>query len=154
MISVREAQAKIEAAALQLEWGHRLSLDAALGRVLGEPIVADRDSPPFDKSIVDGFAIDSVSVNSASPTDPPLRVAEVLTAGKTPQQTVSPGSAIQIMTGAPIPPGADAVVMIERCEVLDSGGERKVRIGQANIKPGQNILRRGARSPLLRRRAR
>lgn len=143
MISVREAQEKIEAVAKQLEWGHRLSLDSALGRVLGEPIVADRDSPPFDKSIVDGFALDSASVNSAGTSAAPLRVLEVLTAGKTPQKSVTPGAAIQIMTGAPIPPGADAVVMIERCEVFENGAERQVRIGQPNIKPGQNILRRG-----------
>ncbi len=85
----------------------KVSLNNALGRVLAEDIIADIDMPPFDKSAVDGFACRMADINQE------LRVIETVAAGQSPQKTVSTGECVRIMTGAPIPQGADCVVMVE-----------------------------------------
>src|SRR5436853_4970050 len=84
-------------------------LGEARGRVLAETIVSDIDSPPHDKSIVDGYA-----VIAADMVNPPIELAvlEEVTAGAVPKHTVERGLATRIMTGAPIPQGADAVGMV------------------------------------------
>lgn len=110
----------------------------ALGAVLAEDIASDIDSPPHDKSVVDGFAVRAADCTSSGNE---LAVIEQVTAGQTPQKVVGPGQATRIMTGAPIPDGADAVVMVELTEYAASA--TKVRIGQANVRPNQNIVRRG-----------
>lgn len=110
--------------------------DVALDHVLAEAIDSDVDSPPHDKSIVDGYAVQASDLANGSAE---LTVIEEVVAGAVPQQMLHPGQATRIMTGAPIPTGADCVVMVERTEVLSSG---RVRIQTAPIKPGQNILRR------------
>ena len=110
-------------------------LGAALGRVLAEPIASDIDSPPYDKSIVDGYAI--VAADSEA-HGAELTVIEEVTAGALPAKTVAPGTTTRIMTGAPLPAGANAVVMLEQTTLA---GDR-VRIGPS-VKPGQNIMRRG-----------
>lgn len=110
-----------------------IPLADACGRVLGRDARSDVDSPAYDKSLVDGFAV--VAQGQAAGT---LRVSEEITAGQLPRHVVDAGSAARIMTGAPLPPGADAVVMKE--DVEDRG--QSVRIGSASIAPGQNILRR------------
>src|SRR5688572_14929337 len=100
---------------------------AALGLVLAEDIASDIDLPPFDKSLVDGYALRSADV-MATPESPAggeatsalLKVIEEITAGRPPRQFVRAGQASQIMTGAMLPPGADAVVMQEH--VQDIGG--------------------------------
>src|SRR5262245_26546100 len=106
----------------------------ALGGVLAEPIVSDIDSPPHDKSVVDGYAV--IATDAAAP-GVELQILEEVTAGAIPTRTVEPGSATRVMTGAPIPAGADAVVMVEQTE---TSGNR-VRLLQP-VKPGQNIMRR------------
>jgi len=108
-----------------------------LGCVLGESVTADIDSPPHHKSIVDGYAINAAD---ASATGAELTVIEEITAGAIPTKSVGRGTATRIMTGAPIPTGADAVVMVEQTALA---GDR-VRIQQSPIKPGQNIMRRAA----------
>src|SRR3954451_12889891 len=82
-------------------------LSAAAGRVLAEDIPADRDYPPFDRSMRDGFAVRAADL----PGSP--RVVGEVRAGESYPGTVESGEAVSIMTGAPVPPGADAVVMIE-----------------------------------------
>ncbi len=115
-------------------------LQEALGLVLAEDIHADADSPPFDKSLVDGFA---VRLTDGAAT---LSVIEVVSAGQIPTQVLDQPAAIQIMTGAPLPIGADAVVQIEFTSSLtDAAGQTLVSLPNkvASWKPGTNILRQG-----------
>jgi molybdopterin molybdotransferase len=109
----------------------------ALGRVLAEPIISDIDSPPHDKSIVDGYAVIAADIAAAGVE---LSILEEVTAGASPTRTVEPGTATRIMTGAPLPAGANAVVMIEQTNIV---GQR-VAILQSPVKAGQNIMRRAA----------
>jgi molybdopterin molybdotransferase len=115
-----------------------LPLRQAVGHVLAEDIACSLDSPPYDKSLVDGYAVQSSDCAAAGRV---LRVLEQVTAGRVPQQRVTAGTATRIMTGAPIPGGADAVVMIERTALVP-GGEEAVRI-EMPVRPDQNIMRRG-----------
>src|SRR5207247_2763898 len=88
---------------------------AQLGQVLAEDVVSDLDMPPFDKSLMDGFAVRSADLPEGKAT---LSVIEEITAGQMPTRSLGQGQATRIMTGAPIPAGADAVVMIERTQLL------------------------------------
>src|SRR3954466_2802078 len=88
---------------------------AALGRVLAEDVASDLDMPPYDKAMMDGYAVRAADL-AAEPRE--LEVVEEITAGRTPTKAVGAGQAARIMTGAPLPSGADAVVMVERCEPL------------------------------------
>src|SRR3712207_24418 len=108
---------------------------AALGRVLVEDVRADRACPPFAKAPLDGVALRSADC----PGPAELRVIEEVPAGAVPTKSVGPGEAMAIFTGAPMPDGADAIVMIERTEPLP-GGRVRVAVG---VKPGQNVLPRG-----------
>jgi len=131
-------------AGLQTETSPLLS---SLGRVLAESVVADRDQPPFDRSTRDGFA-----VRSAEAATGPLRVVGQIRAGERwtglneAGSTLEPGCAIEIMTGAPVPPGADAVAMIEHVEVAGNSirlsAERVLRSGE-NIVPQGSEARAG-----------
>jgi len=109
MISVSEA---FEAIGQHVNRGsaENVALDQAVGRRLSEDVRSDVDSPPHDKSVMDGFAVRSSDVQ---PGMSDLKVIETVIAGGWPQRTVEAGQATRIMTGAPLPPGADAVVMIE-----------------------------------------
>jgi molybdopterin molybdotransferase len=116
----------------------RVPLENALGLVLAEPITSDIDSPPHDKSIVDGYALLAAEVVEPGLD---LQVIEEVTAGQVPTQRVVTGTTSRIMTGAPLPAGADAVVMVEKTELV---APDRVRILQAGVKRGQNIMRRAA----------
>jgi molybdopterin molybdotransferase len=100
-------------------------------------VASDLDMPPYDKAMMDGYAIRSADLISGRAV---LAVIEEVTAGKIPVHAVAPGQATRIMTGAPVPPGADAVVMVERTRAL---GEERVEIEDASVRPGLNILPRG-----------
>jgi molybdopterin molybdotransferase len=100
----------------------------ALGHVTAEDVLAAEDVPPFDNSAVDGFAVRAADVTS-SPVE--LRVDGTIAAGAAPTGPIGPGGAIRIMTGAPLPQGADAVVMVEDTEVGDGG--RSVRINRPAV---------------------
>jgi molybdopterin molybdotransferase len=113
----------------------RVALSESLGLRLAEPIVSDRDSPPFDKSMLDGFAI---AVDDPAPT---RRIIEQVIAGDVPQHAIEPGVTILVMTGAPVPEGADAVVKHEDTERLD---EATVRLPAEKIAAGSGIFRRGS----------
>jgi molybdopterin molybdotransferase len=131
-----------------------LPLEEAVGHVLAADVVSDIDSPPHDKSLVDGYAV----VCSDLPLgDGVLRVLEEVAAGEIPRRRVTPGWATRIMTGAPIPAGADAVVMLEHTETVrgsplpreSSSDERRsgaselgqLRVPSSTITRGQFILR-------------
>jgi molybdopterin molybdotransferase len=135
MLTVSAAQDAILQHAVPLASAARALRDA-LGCTLAEDIASDIDSPPWDKSLVDGYAVLASDVSQSGAT---LRVLEEVTAGQLASQSVSTGTAIRIMTGAPLPAGADAVVMIERTQLQ---GEQ-VRI-DATARVNQNILRQAA----------
>jgi molybdopterin molybdotransferase len=99
----------------------RIELREAMGRVLAEPVVAPHDVPSFANSAMDGFAVRAADVSSAGAV---LEVIEDVAAGQTATMRVAEGQAIKIMTGAPMPEGADTVVRVEDTEE-ESG---KVRI--------------------------
>jgi molybdopterin molybdotransferase len=109
----------------------------ALGCILAEAVRSDVDSPPYDKSIVDGYAIRSADLKDGAAE---LRVVEEVTAGRLPQLSVEPGTATRIMTGAPIPVGADMVVMVEKTR---QPTPETVHIGGVRAAVGANVARRG-----------
>ena len=95
----------------------KAALTDSLGRVLAEDVFSDVDMPPFDKSAMDGYAVRSEDIQ-LPPVE--LEVLEIVPAGSMPTKEVKPGKAIKIMTGAPVPAGADAVIMVEQTEYQPS----------------------------------
>ncbi|MGQ9667184.1 MAG: molybdopterin molybdotransferase MoeA [Anaerolineae bacterium] len=113
MLSVEEALERVLSLVRPLPQ-EEVPILEALERVLGEDIVSDMDIPPFQNSAMDGYAVRAEDVHGASPASPVrLRVIGDLAAGRAPDIEVAPGTAVRIMTGAPIPAGADAVVRFE-----------------------------------------
>ncbi|MFC5309943.1 gephyrin-like molybdotransferase Glp [Azospirillum rugosum] len=134
MISVAEARARILAAFSPLP-AETVALPDALGRVLAEPVVARLTQPPFAASSMDGWAVRAADIAQADAEHPvALRRVGEAAAGHAFGGTVGPGEAVRIFTGAPLPDGADAVVMQEDCE---PDGDR-VRIGRA-VQPGRFV---------------
>ena len=127
MISVGEARARILAAFTALP-AETVPLPDALGRVLAEPAVARLTQPPFAAAAMDGWAVRAADIVSAS-ADAPVTLRRIgeSAAGHAFAGTVGAGEAVRIFTGAPLPAGADAVVMQEDCE--DAGA--RVRVGRA-----------------------
>ena len=127
----------------------------ALGQVLAEDAVSAHDIPPLDNSAMDGYAVQAASVAEASENSPvTLRVVGAVAAGELPSSSVEPGSAVRIMTGAPIPQGADSVVPFEETDEIErrnSGGsmtEIGVRIAApkgSDIRPAGQDVRKGTR---------
>ncbi len=120
----------------------RVGLAGLAGRVLARDVAAEVDAPPFDRSVVDGFAVRSADLAGAS-AGSPVRLAlnpEVIACGHAPALPVGAGSATPIATGGPIPRGADAVVMIEQTE---GEGEAAILVGRA-VAPGQNVSHAGS----------
>ena len=140
MLTIDEALARVLSHARQLA-PERVRLGSALGHVLAEDVTSDVDSPPHDKSTVDGYAILAADLVAGRGE---FSVIEQVVAGAVPSHAVTPGSAIQIMTGAPLPAGADAVVMIERTEMLPERPLPCIRIDDTRCRSGQNIVRQGA----------
>ena len=113
-----------------------VKLEAALGRVLAEEVRANRDQPPYDVSAMDGFAVRSSDLLN-TPTS--LTQIEDIKAGDQPGKTVQSGQCSRIMTGAPVPTGADAVIRVEDTKQLPDG---RIEINQT-VKPGNDIRQRG-----------
>ncbi|MBL8830283.1 MAG: molybdopterin molybdotransferase MoeA [Planctomycetaceae bacterium] len=113
----------------------------ALGRVLAEDVASDIDSPPYDKSVVDGYAVQTADFVDGRAE---LVFLEEITAGMVPTQRVESGTTTRIMTGAPIPAGADGVVMVERSTIVETGGVIRIQLVEPKIKSGQNIIRQGS----------
>jgi len=111
-------------------------LQQALGRVLAEDVHANRDQPPYDVSAMDGFALRSADAANAPVV---LEVIEDIKAGDMPQKTVQGGQCARIMTGAPVPPGADAVIRVEDTQTL-ADGQVQINVG---VKPRNDIRDRG-----------
>ena len=117
----------------------RVDLGSAWGRVLAQSILADSDQPPFTRSTRDGFACRATEASAHGA----LTLAGASRAGNAPAGPLPLGAAWEIMTGAPVPEGADAVMMIEHVEA--AGG--KVRLlPPRTLKPGENIVAKGAQA--------
>ncbi len=111
-------------------------LEHAYDRVLAEPVYSPRDVPPFNNSSMDGYAVQAADTRDESFT---LNLLEVIGAGKVASQTVKPGTTSAIMTGAPMPNGADAVVKVENTNAARSG----VVTMQGRVSPGNFVRLRG-----------
>jgi molybdopterin molybdotransferase len=135
VLSFDEALAMLLARARKVKGTDRVPLTEATGRILAEPVLSSVDVPPLDNSGMDGYAVRCADVRQAGAI---LRVAQRIPAGSV-GHALEPGTAARIFTGAPIPPGADAVVMQEDCT---AGSD-----GQVTIKlvpdPGQHIRKLG-----------
>ena len=162
MLSVEEAQERILDMFQALE-AERKSLLEALGQVLAEDVVSTLDIPPLTNSAMDGYAVLYGDIAGATHDGPKeLRVIGYLAAGQLPEQEVVDGAAVRIMTGAPIPPGADTVVPFEETDEFEMKGrgigpleitDIKVKVDVprgSNLRPagqdiqkGQMVLKKG-----------
>lgn len=127
MITFDQALASMLNAARPLG-SESIGFESAVGRVLAEDVCSDVDMPPFNKSAMDGFACRRQDLPG------PLRVVEEIPAGRMPQHRIGAGEAARIMTGAPVPEGADCVVMIE-----DTVSEADGRVRFSGEKTSSNI---------------
>jgi molybdenum cofactor synthesis domain-containing protein len=143
MIPLEEARELLLSACPVMETEHR-ALGASLGCVTAEPIVAREDVPPFLNSAMDGYAVRSADVAEA-PTR--LRVVDSVMAGDGRPVSIGEGEAVRIMTGAPLPDGADAVCMVERTTTGSDGQwvviEDAVSAGNSLRRPGSDIAAGG-----------
>ena len=141
MISPDEARKRIDAAVRPIDRTERVALAEASGRVLAEDVVANADVPPFARAAMDGYAVRAQDTAGASKEHAQvLKRVETLYTGQVTQRTVGAGECIEIATGAPMPPGADAVVIVEDTDGEASGAVRVF----AAVQPGQHIGRQGA----------
>lgn len=121
----------------------RVDLAHAQGRVLARALKADRDQPPFARSTRDGFACRAQQVSAHKF----LHVAGTTHAGEAPAGPLPPNAAWEIMTGAPVPPGADAVVMLEHVEKVGGKAGEQVRLlPPRKIAAGENVVARAAQA--------
>lgn len=118
-----------------------LSVWNSLGYVLAEEVKTDRDYPPFDRSIRDGYAVRAadVSAGAALPCRKEIKAGDAVT------QPLAPGTCVQIMTGAALPPGADAVVMVEHTQQDNSAADKSGAVVRFDrpAKPGQHVVAQG-----------
>lgn len=135
MLSVYEAWQQI-VDAVEVASPQPVPLGLARGLVLAESVRADADSPPFDKALMDGYAVRAGEMQAGARE---FHVVAEVTAGRVFDKAVKPGESVQIMTGAPIPDGADCVIPVEKTE---RRGDR-VSMLVESARPGQNIARRG-----------
>lgn len=140
-IPLAKAQALIEEAVRPITRTERVTLTYANGRVLARDVVATADVPPFARAAMDGYAVRAADTAGASRTKPAkLTCIEKVFTGQLASRKIGQGECIEIATGAPMPAGADAVVMVEDTDMGTAGA---VRV-QAAVQPGQNIGRQGA----------
>lgn len=137
MITVEEAQARILESMAPLPT-ERAQVDSCLSRVLAEPLLADRNLPPFNRSTFDGFAIASQEAASGTRA---FSIQATAFAGEAQLALQKPDSCIEIMTGAPVPQGADCVIKIEDTDTDDAVAKLKEGI---IAKPGLGIHQQGS----------
>ncbi|MEW6359995.1 MAG: gephyrin-like molybdotransferase Glp [Planctomycetota bacterium] len=140
MISFDEAEKIILDSVMRVE-AEEVSITEAHGRTAAETVTSSDDIPCFDNSAMDGYAVRKEDVATASKETPiELEVIEEVPAGKVPQRKMRAGKAVKIMTGAPIPDGADAVVMVEDTEAEGSKIKVFAPVEKSNIRPkGEDI---------------
>src|SRR3972149_2046226 len=149
MLAIAEAQERVLACAGALP-PVREALGRCLGLVLAEDAASDLDLPPYDKAMVDGYAVRSADLREGRGE---LAVVEEVHAGQVPTLALGPGQATRIMTGAPVARGADAVGMVEHTRVLAEAGDGSARCdtslgrvevaGPKPVRAGINIMARG-----------
>jgi molybdopterin molybdotransferase len=140
-IPLEEAKALLLEAAVPIVRIERTALDSAAGRVLAAPVVSAVDVPPFDRAAMDGYAVVAQDTFSAGRHNPAvLRSIDTVYTGSTSSSVMSRGQCIEIATGAPMPEGADGVVMVEETEKSTDGTVRVF----TPVYPGQHVGRRGA----------
>lgn len=142
LLSIDQATALVQQTLDRLRLSPKRSaqvpLAESLGLVLADSVVGDVDCPPFDKSLVDGYAVSLADV-AVRPIS--LEVGEEVMAGSVPTQQVGGGRVVRIMTGAPLPAGTEAVIMVEETRRLPTPSTR-VQVESRNVVRGQNILRK------------
>jgi molybdenum cofactor synthesis domain-containing protein len=139
-IPLEEARQLIAEACRPIDRTERVRLVDANGRVAAADVISTRDVPPFSRAGMDGFALRAEDTFGASRYEPKtLRVIDKVYTGQVPAKAIEPGTAIEIATGAPMPQGADAVVMVEETEKAGSD----VRV-LTPVYPRQNVGRQGA----------
>ncbi|TMD54278.1 MAG: molybdopterin molybdotransferase MoeA [Chloroflexi bacterium] len=154
MISVEEALERILAEIMPLDVV-QVPLAESLGQVLAQEVIAQEDMPPFANSAMDGFALLSKDSQPRGGQPPRLRVTGGVAAGYVADHAVTGGTAIRIMTGAPVPPGADAVIQVELTRSDDPQSEwveileavapgNNIRPAGEDMQRGQTILERGS----------
>jgi molybdopterin molybdotransferase len=157
LLSVEEARTSVLDAIGEALPAERVATAGALRRVLADAVVAATDLPPWDNSAMDGYAIRAADTTAASEDAPHLlRVVGEVAAGQAPTVEVTPGTALRIATGAPLPPGADAVVPVELTTPADVSGQPAGARGRdatgplaaaclvhATVEPWGSVRRRG-----------
>ncbi len=159
LLTLEQARARMLEDVLPLRAGS-LPLAEALGRVLAEESVALLTLPPWDNSAMDGFAVRSHDVAAASADDPvTLRVVGEVAAGHEPEASVEPGTAMRVLTGGMLPPGADAVVKVEDTDAPPGVAElpatiavrsavargKDIRLAGSDMRQGDRLLAPGTR---------
>ena len=140
-IPLEEALAIIGEVVTPIGRSERIPVAESAGRVLAEPVTAPMDVPPFDRAAMDGYAVLAEDTFGAGRYEPRvLRCVDTVFTGQLPTRRLSRGECIEIATGAPMPDGADAVVMVEETEKIASS---EVRIFTP-VYPRQHVGRRGA----------
>ena len=140
-IPLEEAIAIVTEATATVDRVERVPLGEAGGRVIAEAVAAPTDVPPFDRAAMDGYAVIAADTFGAGRYEPRvLRCVETVFTGQLPTRQLSTGECTQIATGAPLPAGADAVVMVEETE---KGSNGDIRIFTP-VYPRQHVGRRGA----------
>jgi molybdopterin molybdotransferase len=147
LFSYDQAAAKVAAYASSLgqlqPTFESVEVGEASGRILAQPLLADRDQPPFARSTRDGYTCRAAEAS----THAPLKIAGATRAGQAPSGPLPSGAAWEIMTGAPVPAGADAVMMLEHVELSGNAGAGQVRLLPPRaVKPGENIVAQGAQA--------
>jgi len=154
LVSVDEAQSILAKSYVPKPVGTEVvSLSGAYNRVLAEAVVSPYDIPPFDRSTVDGYAVKAADTFGAEENRPvTLRLVGKVSVGEAAKVMVQRGTLVEIVTGAPVPGGADAVVMVEYTELggksvlvreAVSAGENVMKAG-ADIRRGETVLKQGA----------
>ena len=158
LLSVEEALDRVFAAIHGPTESEHAWLSEALDRVAAAPVTSPLDLPPWDNSAMDGYAICAADIAGATDDHPAaLEVIGEVRAGQAPETTVRHGTAVRIATGAPVPPGADAVIQVEATTPLDAAGTVAGERGRdaagplpariaahAAVPPGGSIRRRGS----------
>lgn len=143
MISVRQAREIILRNILPVKKSELIKIESALGRVCALEVRSKENIPPFDNSAMDGFAIKAGDSCKASRGNPKIfKVIEDVAAGYTAKKELKSGEAIRIMTGAPLPKGADSVVMVENTELRAKNSElRKIELVEIlkTVEKGENV---------------
>ncbi|PQO31138.1 molybdenum cofactor biosynthesis protein [Blastopirellula marina] len=137
MLSVTEALEEVSRHAFRLPTKECPAIEA-MGMALAEDLISPVESPAFDKAMMDGFAVIAADTDCGNVN---LEIVEEITAGNTANEVLESGQAARIMTGAPLPPGADSVIMVEDTQI-DSENVDRVQILQ-RVKHGSHVLKQG-----------